>query len=259
VGRYQRSIGGLLFRRPFLINSERPIISFTFDDFPASALSVGGEILNGFGRTGTYYASFGLLDTEAPTGRIFASVDLEQLLRQSHEIGCHTFAHCDAWKTNPGVFEAEVRKNRMALNRIIPGGEFRTLSYPISPPRPLTKKRIAKFFECCRAGGQTTNVGTVDLSQLSGYFIEKAGESVSTLRTVIDRNRELRGWLIFATHDVSDNPTRFGCTPRLFEQVVRYAVQSDALVLPVAAALEALKSRTPSTQQPAYVAGPEPT
>jgi len=32
---------------------------------------------------------------------------------------------------------------------------------------------------------------------------------------------------------VSDNPTRFGCTPALFERIVDYAQKSGARVLPV--------------------------
>ncbi len=47
------------------------------------------------------------------------------------------------------------------------------------------------------------------------------------------RIREAIGWLVFATHDVSESPTRFGCTPALFERIVDYAEKSGAHVLPV--------------------------
>src|SRR2546422_3297564 len=67
-GRYRRSVARFLFRRPFEINSKIPFVSFTFDDFPRSALLTGGAILKHFGLTGTYYASFGLMGKQAPTG-----------------------------------------------------------------------------------------------------------------------------------------------------------------------------------------------
>jgi hypothetical protein len=58
---------------------------------------------------------------------------------------------------------------------------------------------------------------------------------------LIDRNRQARGWLVLSTHDVSDTPTPYGCTPDLFERVVRWAADSGARILPVAAALTTLR------------------
>ena len=96
-GRYQRSAARFLFRRPFVINTQTPLISFTFDDFPRSALLTGGAILKRFGLTGTYYASFGLMGKEASTSPMFLAEDIGALLELGHELGCHTFAHCDSW------------------------------------------------------------------------------------------------------------------------------------------------------------------
>src|SRR5450631_1280171 len=92
-GYYQRKSARLLFRKPFLIRLQQPLISFTFDDFPRSALLVGGSILNNVGLAATYYASLGLIGKEAPSGQIFVADDLATLFDQGHELGCHTFAH----------------------------------------------------------------------------------------------------------------------------------------------------------------------
>jgi peptidoglycan/xylan/chitin deacetylase (PgdA/CDA1 family) len=237
---YRRRAASLFFRRPLLINSERPLISFTFDDFPKSALRVGGAILNRFGLAGTYYASLGLLGGEASTGRMFDAGDLAALSEQGHELGCHTFSHLDSWDTGTEKFEKSIIENRDALNRLIPGAEFKTFSYPINLPRPLTKAKIADYFLCCRAGGQTLNAGKADLNQLSAYFLEKSRHNIQAIKDLIDHNREVHGWLIFATHDISETPTPFGCTPECFEQVVQYSVGSGARILPVVKALEVL-------------------
>ena len=61
------------------------------------------------------------------------------------------------------------------------------------------------------------------------------------VQNVIDRNRRLGGWLIFSTHDIEERPSRFGCTPKFFEDVVRSAVDSGATILPVAAALQHIR------------------
>jgi hypothetical protein len=219
------------------MRNPRPLVSFTFDDFPRSALHTGGAILRRFGLAGTYYASFGLMGTEAPTGRIFIAEDLEQTLADGHELGCHTFDHRDSWATAPRSFEASVLENRRALGQLVPGACFRTLAYPISPPRPLTKRRVAAHFLCSRGSGQTFNAGKADMNNLFAYFLEQARGDLSAVQRVIDRNCLERGWLIFATHDVCDAPTPFGCTTAFFETVVQCAVRSGATVMPVVEAL----------------------
>ena len=242
-GFYQRKIASLLFRKSFAIDLTRPLISFTFDDFPRSALLAGGTILNRFGLSGTYYAALGLAGQQTPTGQIFFPEDLKTVLERGHELGCHTFSHCHSWQTDANTFRKSIIENQIALTKLIPGAEFKTFSYPICPPRPVTKAKIAGHFLCCRAGGQTFNVGTTDLNQLSAYFLEKSRDQFASVRDVIDRNREARGWLIFATHDVCGEPTPYGCTPEFFTDVVQYAVDSGARIVPVAGALDILRDR----------------
>jgi peptidoglycan/xylan/chitin deacetylase (PgdA/CDA1 family) len=242
-GFYQRKSSSLLFRRVVKVNPERPLISFTFDDFPRSALLEGGKILNSFGLAGTYYASFGLMGQVAPTGEIFVEDDLKLLTEQGHELGCHTFSHSHSWDTGTAAFERSVEENRLALKRAMPGLKFKTFSYPISPPRPRTKIRIGRRFLACRGGGQVSNIAAADLNHLRAFFLEKSRDNMQAIQDVIDDNRRRRGWLIFAAHDISETPTRFGCTPRQFEAVVRYAVASGALIAPVDKALTMLGHR----------------
>jgi peptidoglycan/xylan/chitin deacetylase (PgdA/CDA1 family) len=241
-GRLQRSAASRMSRRPMEIDSPRPIVSFTFDDFPRSALLVGGAILSRFGLAGTYYASFGLMGQTAPTGPIFVRRDLDRLVEQGHELGCHTFDHCHSWETAPALFEASVVRNELARRAMIPRAPFKTLSYPSSPPRPLTKRRAAARFAGCRGGGQTGNVGTTDLNYLAAYFLEKSRDNPEAIKTLIEQNRRDRGWLILATHDVSPDPTPYGCVPEFFEDIVRSVVASGARVLPVGQAIEVLTS-----------------
>ena len=160
-GRYIRDTARFFFRRPAEFKTQIPFISFTFDDFPRSALLTGGAILKHFGLAGTYYASFGLMGKQAPAGPIFLPEDLKVLQEQGHELGCHTFDHYDSWKTDPVVYENSILKNRLSLNEFIPGGSFKTFSYPINPPRARTKRRVGRLFLCSRGGGQTFNVGTI--------------------------------------------------------------------------------------------------
>src|SRR5262245_43876365 len=97
--RYQRAAAGLLARRSFRLRNQEPLISFTFDDFPRSALFTGGKLLERYGAVGTYYAALGLMGKIAPTGEMFHREDLQSLLERGHELGCHTFDHCHSYDT----------------------------------------------------------------------------------------------------------------------------------------------------------------
>jgi peptidoglycan/xylan/chitin deacetylase (PgdA/CDA1 family) len=240
-GFYSRRAARVFARRPFAISTETPFISFTFDDFPRSALQTGGSILEAHGLRATYYASLGLMGTQAPTGTMFLREDVESLLERGHELGCHTFGHCHAGDTTTALFEEAVLRNRTELANLSRNSGFRTFSYPISEPRVRTKHRISRYFACCRGGGQDLNVGIADLNCLSAYFLEQSRDNPEAVKDLIERNRQLKGWLIFATHDVSDTPTPWGCRPDFLAEIVQCAVQSGAQILPVIEALEALK------------------
>lgn len=237
---YKRMAARYVFKRTLVIRTQRPLISFTFDDFPRSALAVGGAILNHYGISGTYYVSLGMLGEDSVSGKLCALVDLKVLLAQGHELGCHTFTHCDSWDTAPSIFEDAIHQNRRALEDLIPDAEFKSFSYPLSEPRPTNKRRASKHFLCCRGGGQSLNVGSTDLNQLSAFFLEKKRDSISEIKDLIDRNRALCGWAIFATHDVAESPSPYGCSPGFFEEVVRYAVDSGSLILPIVRAMDVI-------------------
>lgn len=224
------------------VRPKTPVISFTFDDFPKSAFQVGGEILENCGVRGTYYVSLGLMGAEIPAGRAFDAQDVLDAVDRGHELGCHTYAHCHAWETNPTTFESSILENMRAFARLVPQGIFQTHSYPIACPRPQTKRKASKHFLCCRGGGLTFNRGRTDANNLKAVFLEKCRhlEAVSQL---IEECCQASGWLIFATHDVCRTPTRYGCTPEFFEEVVRIAKSSGAQVLPVASAWNSVQAQ----------------
>jgi peptidoglycan/xylan/chitin deacetylase (PgdA/CDA1 family) len=172
---------------------------------------------------------------------MFEHQDLDELVEQGHELACHTFDHCDSWETSPAEFEASILRNRKAVAEQLPGVALGSLSYPINWPRPQTKRAVARYFECARGGGQTFNAGTVDLNYLKAFFIEQSRDDFDAIKQTIDATARAKGWLIFATHDVCDAPTHFGCTPRLFEQVVECSAKSGAAVLPVSETMKLVR------------------
>lgn len=240
--RYRRLLSMYGGQRIVQLRLKSPIISFTFDDFPQSAAREAGSILTANGLRGTYYVSLGLMDREIPAGRAFSRDDLEHVVAEGHELGCHTFDHCDAWETATSAFEKSIIANQRAIAQFLPGTAFQTLSYPINCPRPQTKRRAEKYFVCSRAGGQASNIAATDANSLRAFFLEKSNSNPEAVESLIADNWRQNGWLIFATHDVSGNPTPFGCTPEFFERIVRFARNSGSRILPVSEAWECLRA-----------------
>jgi hypothetical protein len=85
----------------------------------------------------------------------------------------------------------------------------------------------------------------MDLNGLQAFFIEQSRDDIDAIKRIIDNTLQARGWLIFATHDVADAPSAFGCSPSLFKQIVQYVVRSGALARPVGVVLQSLGQGSP--------------
>jgi peptidoglycan/xylan/chitin deacetylase (PgdA/CDA1 family) len=250
-----------LVKRQLVVRTPVPLVSFTFDDFPRSAFLEAGSILSRHGARGTYYASLGLMGKQSPMGTMFEAGDLKELLDLGHELGCHTFGHCHSLNTPPDAYGREIIENQKALSELLPGIKFQTFAYPYSAPAVAVKRLAGRHFLCCRggglrtrryfprAGGKTFNSGVTDLNLLCAFFLEQSRENPEAVKRLIDQNAQARGWLILATHDVRDTPSRFGCTPAFFEQVVQWSLESGARILPVVKALEVLKASQPKQER----------
>lgn len=241
-GKWRRTLAHRFGRRVAAVRTSVPIISFTFDDAPRTAFTIGCEILRSHGVKATFFVSLGLLGSQTEVGAIASAGDLLRAVEGGHELGCHTFDHLDTWQTSTENFVKSVIRNKETLDYILPGTTFRTFAYPISQPRPTVKSRLEEYFVCCRGGGQTPNVGIADLNLLKAYFLDRRNKvDMVQVKKLIDYNTSLRGWLIFATHDIADNPSPYGCTSKFFGEVVEYSARSGALLLPVGKACEKLQ------------------
>ena len=265
--KFRRLASFYLARRRVELRHGFPVISFSFDDFPKSSLHLGGKVFERLGVSGTYYVSFGLMDgvsemvpqftpldshkrmiawaisLRAWEEPMFDERDVHDLLDQGHEVGCHTFSHCDSWKVTGPDFEASLLDNRFALERLVPTTSFATIAYPFSSCGPRAKRIAAKYFSCCRGGQQGFNSGWTDLNNLRAMALEKCHGNVTFVKDAINRNNSAAGWLIFRTHDTCEHPGRSGCTLEFLEEIVRYSVESGAKVLPVGQAWRTIREQ----------------
>jgi peptidoglycan/xylan/chitin deacetylase (PgdA/CDA1 family) len=226
-------------RRIALKRDAAPYVSFTFDDFPKSALVNGGNILKEYGAHGTYYVSMGLLGCDSPSGTLADADDIGALLAAWHELGCHTFDHLDGMVETTDRMLESIRANQRAVLAVAPGTVLRTFAYPINEPRIRTKQRIGDHFLCCRAGGQTYNRRRIDMNMVHSCFLDSRNrDDLPSIKRLIDESRKAGGWLVFSTHDVQEYPSRYGCTEQFFRDVVSYCASSGARILEVVRACQ---------------------
>jgi peptidoglycan/xylan/chitin deacetylase (PgdA/CDA1 family) len=223
-----------LAKRQASLSAHRTMVSFTFDDFPVSAAVAGARILERHGVRGSYYVSLGSLGTPSPSGTIVGEAEIAELLENGHEIGCHTYDHCDSWRTERRQFLDSVERNATEFGRLFPEVSFETLAYPLSAPNPANKALVGPRFLCCRGGGQALNRSTIDLNHVKSFFLDyRTAGSRDVVARLIDAACEVRGWLVFSTHDVAESPSKYGCDPAFLDFVVGYCREARAVIAPM--------------------------
>jgi len=233
--RGRRFIVDRLARRDFQLGGEVSYVSFTFDDYPRTALTEGGAILANHGVRGTYFVSLRLLGSASVSGRIASWDDLATTVNRGHELGCHTFDHVDGSVVPADQFARSIDTNRTVLEESGVPAQFDVFAYPLNGPSLSAKRVAGRRFVACRGGGQTFNHGRIDLNLLKAYFLDSRSRGrVEELERLIRMNAAEKGWLIFATHDVSESPSAYGCDIGLFDMVVQRAVRSGARIRPMA-------------------------
>ncbi|MEE9272918.1 MAG: polysaccharide deacetylase family protein [Robiginitomaculum sp.] len=244
-----RSIGAKIARRllPYQarrllkINLERPVISFTFDDFPRSALDNGVRILEANNWRATFYVSAGLMGVTNHHGQNFLAEDLINIEARNHEIAGHTFSHLDCTSISVEDVLHEVESNKEALQTMGVRGDIEHFAYPYGAASPALKTALAQKFKTMRGIDAGVHTKSADLNGLRsmGLF---SGAPLREAIQAIERLKTQPGWLTLFAHDICDSPSKWGCSPAEFKQTVDAAYKSGAHVLPIGKALNLLEA-----------------
>jgi peptidoglycan/xylan/chitin deacetylase (PgdA/CDA1 family) len=230
--RLRKLMAGHFARKAAWQVSPGPMISFTFDDFPRCALSVGGRMLTEHGRRGTYYGAMGLMGRKSSAGPMFTRADLDDLLTAGHELACHTLDHTSCLSVRTGKFVDECADNRRKAATMLSGYELRNFSFPHGHVTLPAKHLLRSAYETCRSIEWGINSDPVDLGFLRANPIYSRLE-IGALKQLIHDNNRVKGWLVLYTHDVALNPSPYGCTPEYFEEILHCALDSGADILTI--------------------------
>ena len=231
----QRILASRLHRKLAVQRAPVPIISFTFDDFPRSALTAGGTMLSQRGLGATYYASAGLMSGNTVVGEMFNRTDLAYLVGAGHELACHTFDHVRCCDVGGAELLQKCEENRRQVSEMLHGYKLCNFSFPEGVVNQSSKALLSSVYDTCRTIEPGINSDPIDLGYLRANSVYSR-LPIGNVMEAIQQNTRQKGWLILYTHDVTDTPSIYGCTPRYFRDVLGCVLDSGADVLTVAQA-----------------------
>jgi peptidoglycan/xylan/chitin deacetylase (PgdA/CDA1 family) len=237
-GKLRRRVVRLLNRRPAHLSLDRPMVTFSFDDAPATATSEGARALEARGLRGTYYVAASLAGRNGPMGRFATAEELMAAGEAGHELACHTFSHLDCGEAGRAAIVDDVTRNETALAA---WGAARpsNFAYPYGDVSLGAKQALSGRFDVLRALHHGLIEDGTDLNQAPAVGIEGPdGEAVA--RRWLDLARARRSWLILYTHDVAETPSPWGCTPQALNGLIDAALTGGCEVVTVAEGAERL-------------------
>lgn len=235
--RAERKLAKVLNRKPFQMRNGRGMVSFSFDDVPASACRTGLDILEKHGARGTFFVCGALTGTVGAEGEMHTHADLKRLMANGHEVGSHGFAHLNYQNLSVQGAQEDINSNRAFFAEHGMEAAGATFAYPFGCANPRAKALIVQEFDCGRTTESGINLKSMDVGVLKAVSLYDGRTSQKTISDLLKTTAVESGWLIFYTHEVCENPGAYGCSPSLLEFAVTETCQLGLSVLPVKGAL----------------------
>lgn len=237
--------------RLFPVNMEflslsSPMATISFDDFPKNAWTCGGELVEAAGGHATYYVSGSFWRQNINGIEYFSERDLEEVLLRGHDIGCHTFSHDMMPELTGREIDRDIKRNLQFIQSATGKKDVSSFAYPYGGASIRTKLKLKSRFPVCRGIETGVNTGFTDLSQVRAVCLEEHVLKANPVSSLIEQTLKLNGWLIFVTHDVSNRPTPFGCTPALLKETVSAIKSAGIELVSVRDALTRIRKSAPS-------------
>ncbi len=221
-----------LVKRPHALPSGR-YVSLCFDDFPQSAAVNGAPLIEARDWRATWYVSGGLCGTEHERfGEMFTQADLRRLIRNGHDIGCHTFNHIDCSDASRAEIIGERERNAAFLSSF---GvlDVQSFAYPYGAANLDCKRAMDSEAMALRGGKPGLNRGVADFNMLKATGLQTDRGGILRALEDLESLSNSDGWLILYTHDVQDDASDGGITPDDLDQVLQAIEASGADVVTV--------------------------
>ena len=239
-GKVSRFMARNIATKTLVMRNDRPLVTFTFDDAPVSACTTGAALLGHYRARGTFYISGGGCGLMSPGGLLATADQLKELYTAGHEIGCHTFSHAAVAAFRRNTLVAELERNRTFLQEIHHDLVVRNFAYPYGDLSFRAKQCLEVHFNSCRSLRPGVNVGAIDLGALKSCELQNSSIGRQGVLDIIAAAVRQKGWLIFVSHDVDNQPSQFGVSPDLLEFALNAARTAGCQLVSVRDALTIL-------------------
>jgi peptidoglycan/xylan/chitin deacetylase (PgdA/CDA1 family) len=219
------------------------MVTFTFDDVPDSALTIGADILNQANVLGSFYISTALLGRRTEYWTVINAEGVRELHRRRHEIGLHGHAHLPVGLRTAPQFADDIKRNRAMLLSIDPNIITENFAYPYGQVSFTKKIQLAKLVRSSRSVERGINRGFIDTQFIRCVPLEDASLSYAEIDYYLDKTADTNGWLVFLSHDVCDSPSPFGVSKRMLHYVLENSLRRGLDISTMSAALNAAKVR----------------
>lgn len=244
IGTFSDKIGNRLVRYfpgPAVnVQTSVPIVSFTFDDIPENAWTNGARILEEEGVRGTFYVSGTFIDNPDADPKMISAAGCADLAAKGHELGCHTYSHHKLTTFSRQTLSDDLNLSDRTLQAFDKMSGKRNFSVPFGMASPRMQPILRDRFATSRSIMPGINRDEVDPHNLAAVELRPDPAFLSEADTWLSDVLRNPGWLVFFTHDVSDDPTFYGCTEDKLRQLVRTAKEGGAQIMTVDAATRAL-------------------
>ncbi len=219
--RYTQKLSELTNQKKCHVDPRTKLVSFTFDDAPDSAFVNAGKEMALHNLNCTFYVSSIFEEKKSNAKYLWTHEHLKKAFKQNHEIACHTYSHFHAY----GGFDfdhisKDLQKNTNELERIVPGLKIENFSYPFGEQNIAVRKAVKNKYNSARGINPGSNVNQIDLFNLKSVQLYEKSNPIEKLEKIIDEFNRTGGWLIFYTHDVKEDYSKYGCSPKYFKEAL---------------------------------------
>src|SRR5262245_34005162 len=212
--------------------AKAPIVTFSFDDFPRSAANAGAHVLRDFGVKGTFFVSGSRTGRNLDGVDQFTAQDLIDVAESGHEIGCHTFSRLRVPCAGRGAVRDDIERNKDFVRRVLGEYTMSSFAYPYGHVTVSSKAILSRHFPICRGIWCGVNSRRIDFMNLKAVSLDPLTDYAQLL-AMLDETQASNGWLIFFTHDISDDPSPYGYTPGDLARLVGAVLERGIEILPM--------------------------
>lgn len=208
---------------PINFRPDKPVLSLTFDDCPASAAILGTRILDRHNIQGCFYIASHLMGEDTVMGRIADRNEVRAIYQGGHEIGAHTHSHCDCAQTSLDDVISDITRNLAELDPLTNGNPIHSFAYPFGETTFELKKKLSNQFRTLRGVLPGHNRGLIDRAHFRAYEIDGSEARMKRMLDALDASAITPSWTIMFTHDVSETPSGYGISPEQLETIISHA------------------------------------